>query len=224
VASSAIVFLALEARGSPSSSSASTVNGIVQSQVITALAYQHWASIGEKNVSAVMSQYATHYEAVWFFFNSTTSLAPTNGRYDCNMPRGANNCNSFPESAWQTFFNKTSWTSYSVCNFSLTFELDQRAVVQATLWYLLGNQNETLKVPYEMDFEYFNGTWAVLREWVGLAQNPATLGARSCQSEEHNEIDSRYCSCSQRSNPVDYRDLMSNNFRLSLSFPSVARQ
>ncbi|MGI0092132.1 MAG: hypothetical protein ACREBS_10515 [Nitrososphaerales archaeon] len=175
VASSLVVFFALEARGNPPPNTSSSSTGTEPGQIITALAYQHWTSIGAKNISSIMSQYTAHYEAVWFFINGTTSIGPTNGRYDCNMPRGVDNCNFFPEVAWQTFFNKTSWTSYSICNFSLTVGIDQRAVVTATLWYFLTGRNETLRVPYDMDFEYFNGTWAVLRDWVGLEQNPATV-------------------------------------------------
>lgn len=146
----------------------------VPTALITSLAYAHWSSIGEKNLSSIMAQYSTHYEAVWWFANAS-SIGPENGRYDCNIPRGPNNCSQFPESAWNTFFNDTPSLSYTVCNFTLTPELDGRASVSATVYYNMISRNETIKVPFVMDFFYYNGTWAVMRDWFGVANNEATL-------------------------------------------------
>ncbi|MHB8566356.1 MAG: hypothetical protein ACYC7D_09025 [Nitrososphaerales archaeon] len=143
-------------------------------QFIMSLALEHWAAIGEKNVTLLMSQYSVGYEASWFFINDS-SVGPTNGRYDCNIPRGVNNCSYFPSSAWETLFNKTGTWNYTICSANVTNELDGREVVQAIVWYFLTNRNETLKVPYEMDLQYFNGTWAVWKDWFGLEQEQASI-------------------------------------------------
>lgn len=158
----------------------STVTTIVSSSasvnttLIQSLAYAHWKAIGEKNLTLIMSQYSLGYRAVWFFINDS-SLGPANGRYDCNIPSGPNNCNYFPESAWQTFFNHTSSLSYTICDYNMTTELDGRIIVRATVWYELENMNLTLKVPYEMDFQYYNSTWAVWKEFFGLQQQYAVV-------------------------------------------------
>jgi hypothetical protein len=154
--------------------SQSTSNSTNTSSLIASLAYAHWAAIGEKNLTKIMSQYSTGYRAVWFFI-SNSSLGPQNGRYDCNIPIGPNNCNSFPEFAWQAFFNHTSSLRYSLCNYSMTTSLEGRDVVMATVWYQLENMNQTLAVPYRIDFQYYNSTWAVWREWFGMQQVQAVL-------------------------------------------------
>ena len=155
--------------------SSATSKTLETNQLIAPLAYEHWASIGEKNLSGIMSQYSSGYEALWWFVNYT-GIGPANGRYDCNIPRGPNNCSYFPESAWRSFFNDTpSLTNYFVCNFSLTDELDGRIVVMAVIWYQLANRNDTLVVPFEIDFQDYNNTWAVWRDWFGLEQNQAQL-------------------------------------------------
>ena len=146
----------------------------VPTSLITSLAYEHWSSIAAKNLTQIMSQYSAHYEAIWWFVNAT-SIGPTNGRYDCNIPQGPNNCSYFPEFAWKTFFNDTPTLSYAVCNFSLTPEIDGRASVTATVYYELNGLNEKLVVPFVMDFLYYNSTWAVTRDWFGLSYNQAIL-------------------------------------------------
>jgi hypothetical protein len=145
----------------------------VSEQLIVSLAQSHWAAIDEKNLTLIMSQYSSRYEAVWFFINNS-AIGPTNGRYDCNIPTGPNNCSYFPMSAWQKLFNDTGAWSYSVCNITVVPELDGRESVHALVMYTL-DQNSTLRVPYEMDFQYYNGTWAVWKEWFGLQQDPATV-------------------------------------------------
>ena len=74
-------------------------------------------------------------------------------------------------SAWQTLFSHTGSLSYVICNLSVVPELQGREVVQAVVWYTF-DQNSTIRVPYEMDFQYYNGTWAVWKEWFGLQQAP----------------------------------------------------
>lgn len=143
-------------------------------QLITSLAYAHWKSIGDKNITQVMSQYSTRYEALWWFVNGS-SIGPVNGRYDCNQPVGPNNCSRFPASGWETFFNETKTLSYTVCNFTITPELEQRATIHADVWYLLNGMNITLHVPYEMDFQYFNSTWGVQRDWFGTSLDQSTV-------------------------------------------------
>lgn len=160
--------------GSSITTTVDTRSTSVNTTLIESLAYAHWKAIGEKNLTLIMSQYSLGYRAIWFFINDS-SLGPANGRYDCNIPSGPNNCNYFPESAWQTFFNHTSSLSYTVCNLNLTIGLDGRVIVTATLWYKLENMNLTLKVPYEMDFEYYNSTWAVWKEFFGLQQQYAVV-------------------------------------------------
>lgn len=154
--------------------SVTTSNSASSSQEMISLAYQHWASIGEKNITAVMSQYSQQYEAVWFYINST-SIGPGNGRYDCNTPTGPYDCSQFLKLAWTALFNNTSWQSYSVCNITVTIGVAQRALLQATVWYQEPKQNATLKVPYEMDFRYQNNSWIVYRDWFGLPQEQATI-------------------------------------------------
>jgi hypothetical protein len=154
--------------------SQSTSNSTNTSSLIASLAYAHWAAVGEKNLIKVMSQYSTRYEAVWFFI-SNSSLGLQNGKYDCNVPTGPNNCNSVPESAWQTFFSHTSSLRYFVCNYSMTAELGGRNIVEATVWYQLENLNQTLMVPYWIDIQNYNNTWAVWIDWFGLQQNQAVL-------------------------------------------------
>ena len=47
-------------------------------QIIEPLAYQHWQSIGTRNVSAIMSGYSHYYEDVWWFFNGSSALSAIN--------------------------------------------------------------------------------------------------------------------------------------------------
>lgn len=143
--------------------------------LIQSLAYAHWRAIGEKNVTSIMLQYSTHYRAVWFFIGNNSNLGPENGRYDCNIPTGPNNCNHLPEFAWYTFFNHTSMLTYIVCNYSILVGQDNRVIVNAIVWYQLQSLNLTLKVPYEMDFLYYNNTWAVLKDYFGLQQSYAVV-------------------------------------------------
>lgn len=142
--------------------------------LITSLAYAHWKAIGEKNLTLIMSQYSLGYRAVWFFIYNS-SIGPVNGRYDCNVTSGSNNCNYFLETAWQTFFNHTSSLQYAVCNYTITPGLSGRVIVRAIVWYTLVNMNLTLKVPYEMDFQYYNQTWAVWKDFFGLQQEEASV-------------------------------------------------
>jgi hypothetical protein len=161
-------------RNEPTSASQSTSSFTNSSSLIASLAYAHWMAIGEKNLTRIMSQYSTGYRAASFFI-SNSSLGPQNGRYDCNIPTGPNNCNRFLESAWQTLFNHTSSLKYSVCNYSMTTGSGGGDLVVATVWYQLRNMNQTLKVPYMINFEYYNSTWAVDKEWFGMQEDQAIL-------------------------------------------------
>lgn len=170
VVAGAIVFVVYSSQYMNAKSASTTV----PQQLITSLAYAHWKSIGDKNIPQIMSQYSAHYEVLWWFVNGT-QIGPQNGRYDCNIPRGASNCGYFLESAWNAFFNQTNALEYTVCNFSLTSELSGRATVTADVYFSLVGLNETIHVPYDMDFLNYNGTWAVMRDWFGTSEHESTV-------------------------------------------------
>ena len=139
----------------------STATNSTTLRLIESLANAHWKAIAQKNMTAIMNGYSTGYEALWWYVNGT--IGPTNGRDDCNIPVGPNNCSRALESDWLEFFNSTPILSYSVCNVSLRYEADGRVEVTATLWLVMKNSNETLQVPYLIDFQYFDGTWGIWR-------------------------------------------------------------
>ena len=80
-------------------------------QTLASLAYAHWTSIAQKNLTAVMSQYSPEYEALWWFGNGNAILGPPNGKHDCNVLLGENNCSGNVRTAWQQFFDNVSSTS-----------------------------------------------------------------------------------------------------------------
>jgi hypothetical protein len=146
------------------------------STIITSLAFDHWASIGQRNLTAVMSEYSTRYIAVWWNVNGSKALETHNGKNDCNIPTGPGNCSAVVIAAWQSFFNATSFSSYlnySICNFKVNFGEDQSSFVTATLWFYLSN--ETIKVPYDIDFSKITGQWQLERDSFGFPGTPAQV-------------------------------------------------
>lgn len=134
---------------------------------VESLALQHWSAIGTKNLTATMSQYSQSAVLYWV-------VAPTgalNGTY---------NGMSAIQTTWTKFFASTPTTYYTVYNMSVSVT-GNTAVVKATLWYVLGGGKVTLKLPYELSYEYQNNSWLLTAEWWGLPSDPgtATLGILS---------------------------------------------
>lgn len=145
-------------------------------ETILALAHAHWKAIGQKNVSAVMSQYSTHYEGIWWDVNGGV-FDQLNGKHDCNVVTGPGNCSAILASTWSAFFNDTREKSlnYSLCGVTPRIGLDSTGSVTATLWISLAKGEGTLKVPYEIDFSNINGTWQLQRDTFGYPGSPATF-------------------------------------------------
>jgi hypothetical protein len=155
---------------------ASTADLRALNQTYAALAFAHWASIAQKNLTAVMSQYSTQYEALWWYVNSSAPLGPSNGKHDCNVPTGQVNCSSVLSEAWQQFFDNVSSTmKLSVCGFTSTLGVDGNGYSRAGVAYYIGASNETILVPYEIDFRAIGGQWQLQRDWFGLSGDFATL-------------------------------------------------
>ncbi len=82
-----------------------------------------------------------------------------------------------------SFFNDTpSFASYRICGYNVSEELGQRALVSATLWLETSNANHesnisTIEVPYQIVFEFANGSWQFWKEYFGLPSEPALLFA-----------------------------------------------
>ena len=147
-------------------------------QTYATLAFAHWASIAQKNLTAVMSQYSTQYEALWWYVNGSAPLGPSNGKHDCNVPTGQINCSSVLSEAWQQFFDNVSSTmKLSVCGFTSTLGEDGNGYSRASVAYYIGGSNETILVPYEIDFRVINGQWQLQRDWFGLSGDFATIHA-----------------------------------------------
>jgi|ADKI01.1.fsa_nt_gi hypothetical protein len=124
---------------------------------VTQLAYQHWAAIGEANLTATMSEYSSSAQLWWYVRNSplnTVSSAYTGSNIS---------------ETWSKFF-KVGPTYWAVYNFSVTIQSSTSAKVTADLWYVIGNGNSTrtLYLPYELDYSYQNGHWMLVGDWWGL--------------------------------------------------------
>ncbi len=160
--------------------SSSTTSSVDAQTFISQIAYIHWKYVSLKNVTALFSQYSTEYQAVWFFFNGTSSLSTLNGRHDCN-PAGGIDCSYNVKSAWNAFFNDTPpLNSYSVCGYNFSLQYGARALVSATVWFESSGQSNqssvaTLEVPYQIVFESINGTWQLWKEFFGLPNEPTTI-------------------------------------------------
>jgi hypothetical protein len=144
-------------------------------QRISPLAYAHWNAIGQKNVSAIMSGYTDTYEALWWFVNGSNFLNISDGRYDCNIPTGPNNCSEDLRAVWEVFAKNTPQFNYTICNVNLTLGVQTRAFVMGTLWYASTTGNETIKVPLETDFEFSNNQWVLERDWFGMPGTPVLI-------------------------------------------------
>ena len=153
-------------------------NMSVLNQTLASLAYAHWTSIAQKNVSAVMSQYSPAYESLYWFGNGNAILGLPNGKYDCNVPSGQNNCSPYVRSAWQHFFdNVSSPMQLSACGFNIvgTAQQPYRIDTSANVTFFLVDSNETIFVHYGIDFQNVNGQWYVQRDWFGFPFEFATL-------------------------------------------------
>lgn len=128
---------------------------------VTALAYSHWASVGSKNLTAVMSQYSPSAVLGWYV-NPASAL---NGTYTNS---------SAIQNTWTKFFDANPTTYYTIYNYSLTFN-GSIATVNAVIWYVLGNGTVTLKLPYELNYQLQNGSWALTGDWWGLPNQPGTI-------------------------------------------------
>ena len=140
------------------------------SEIVTSLAYSHWAAIGNANLTATLSQYSSSADLWWYVHGSalnTTTTAYTG---------------SAISATWTKFFSNgpTYWT---VNNFGITFPSSTSAKVTAVVWFVLGHGNaanatHTLDLPYELDYSYQSGQWQLTGDWWGLPSNPgfASLG------------------------------------------------
>lgn len=128
---------------------------------VTALAYSHWASIGVKNLTAVMSQYAPNATLGWYVSPSS----PLNGTYTNS---------SAIKSTWTKFFNANPTTYYTVYNYTLSVN-GSSATANADIWYILGNGTVTLKLPYELNYKLQGGSWMLVGDWWGLPSQPGTI-------------------------------------------------
>ena len=169
-------FYAVYASGRNPNQSASTVSAY---QIIPPLAYQHWQSIGVRNVSSIMAGYSQYYEAVWWYFNGSAALSAINGKHDCNIPTGAGNCSGNVRTIWEDFANYTVTLHYSICGANFTLGGGNWFYGRSVMWYTSLSGNETIRVPLEIDFRYENGQWQLLRDWFGLPGEPATVMAGS---------------------------------------------
>ncbi|MEM0117923.1 MAG: hypothetical protein QXV32_05710 [Conexivisphaerales archaeon] len=125
------------------------------------LALQHWAAIGNKNLTSVMQQYAQN--AVLYWVDHPSS--PLNGTY-----QGVNAIRS----TWVKYFNANPTTYYVIFNFS-AMVAGSTGVVNATLWYLLANGKVTLFLPYQLVYTYTNGSWELVSEYWGSNSAPGTF-------------------------------------------------
>jgi len=168
--------------GSSQSESSETTNSTLIEQLVSQIAYSHWNYVSKKNLTGIFSQYSSYYQAVWFFFNGSNALSGLNGRHDCNPAEGVD-CSYNVRSAWMSFFNDTpSFGSFSVCGYNVSQQLGQRALVSATVWLETSNKNpwsnvSTIEVPYQIVFEFVNGSWQFWKEYFGLPAEPALLFA-----------------------------------------------
>ncbi len=128
---------------------------------VTALAYSHWASIGTKNLTAVMSQYAPNATLGWF----VNPASPLNGTYT--------NSSAIRET-WTKFFDANPTTYYTIYNYTLSIN-GSSAAAKAVVWYVLGNGTATLKLPYELNYSLQNGAWVLTGDWWGLPNQPGSI-------------------------------------------------
>lgn len=133
-------------------------------QAVTGLAYSHWTSIGDANLSGTTSQYTSSAALWWYVQNSP--LNTTNGPYT----------GSAISATWTKFFKNgpTYWTVY---NYTLVFPSSTTARVTADVWYVLGHgsSTHTLYLPYELDYTLQNGQWFLSTDWWGLPHSPGLV-------------------------------------------------
>lgn len=124
---------------------------------VNALAFEHWAAIGQKNLTATLSQYGPGSVLYWYVKGSALNGTYTN--------------QTAISKTWQAFFSHTNTVYYVITDYSVSLS-GSSAKVTAVLWYLLGNATVTLKLPYELDYSYANGHWTLVGDWWGLPNNP----------------------------------------------------
>ena len=128
---------------------------------VTALAYSHWASIGAKNLTAVMSQYGPSATLGWYVSPSSA----LNGTYTNS---------SAIRSTWTKFFNANPTTYYTIYNYTVSVN-GSSATANADIWYILGNGTVTLKLPYELNYKFVSGSWVLVGDWWGLPSRPGSI-------------------------------------------------
>jgi ketosteroid isomerase-like protein len=144
-------------------SQVSTLQSQLNMAQVESLALQHWAAIGAKNLTATMSQYSQNAVLTWV----DSPASPLNGTYTGT---------SAIRSTWTKFFTVNPTTYYTVYNLTVSVT-GNTAMVKATLWYVLGGGKVTLKLPYELNYEYQNNSWMITAEWWGLPTNPGTFSS-----------------------------------------------
>ena len=161
---------------STSFAATNTENTTSLTLVLSSLAYEHWSSIAQRNLTAVMSQYSTEYEALWWDANGSAVLESLNGKHDCNLPNGPGNCSGVVSSAWNEFFNYSSSSmKFTVCGLNISTGEPGNAFAVAIIWYFLPNANETIRAPYQIDFRIMGEQWQLLRDTFGFPGNPADV-------------------------------------------------
>jgi hypothetical protein len=151
------------------------VSPSIVANVIAPAAYHMWQSIGDRNVSAIMSSYAHDYEAVWWFYNGSLPLAAMNGKHDCNQPIGFGNCSTNVLAIWEDYANNTIPFRYSICNANFSQGTGNWFYSRGTMWLVSYTNNETIRAQVEIDFQYVNSTWSLHRVWFGLPGDPADV-------------------------------------------------
>ncbi|MDG6906321.1 MAG: hypothetical protein JRN20_11115 [Nitrososphaerota archaeon] len=128
---------------------------------VSYLAYSHWASIGNKNLTQIMSQYYQNSTLYWYVDPSSA----LNGTYSSL---------SAIQGTWQKFLSSNPSIYYTVKNYSVSVS-GSSAIVNAELWYVLGNGTVTLKLPYTLSYALTGGAWKLQGDWWGLSSAPGTI-------------------------------------------------
>lgn len=110
---------------------------------------------------AVMSQYASNATLGW-------NVSPTSGL------NGTYTNSSSINTTWTKFFSGNPSVYYTIYNYTLSVN-GSAAIAKADIWYVLGNGTVTLKLPYELNYSYQSGSWALTYDWWGLPNDPGTI-------------------------------------------------
>jgi len=137
------------------------LQGQLQFQTVELLAYQHWAAIGSKNLTATMADYGVNSTLTWV----DSPSSPLNGTYTGITAI---------QSTWTKFFKANPTTYYVIYNYTETVN-GNNAVVKATLWYVLMGGKVTLRLPYGLVYSFQSGKWVLIQEYWGLPNDPGTF-------------------------------------------------